>query len=107
MQTVAPDSLLDEENFLADLVTLEEAMTAKPRTRESLQDLSTPIRTAALGKFVDPVVATAGEGEGRSAQIGQAAAAMIFVLMMVVGAAAATAVFHERVGLILASLRIR
>jgi hypothetical protein len=106
MQTVAPDSLLDEENFLADLVTFEEGMAVK-RTRESLQDLSPPIRTAALGKFVDAVVATAGEGEGRSAQIGQAAAATIFVLMMVVGAAAATAVFHERVGLILASLRIQ
>jgi len=107
MQTVASDSLLDEENFLEELATLEQGMTVKPRTRESLEDLSTPIRTAALGKFVDPVVATAGEDEGRSAQIGHAAAAMIFVLMMVVGAAAATAVFHERVGLILASSRIQ
>src|SRR5436305_6921045 len=107
MQTVATDSLLDEEKFLAELATLEQGMTVKPRTRESLEDLSTPIRTAALGKLVDPAIATGGEDEGRSAQIGQAAAAMIFVLMMVVGAAAATAVFHERVGLILASLRIQ
>src|SRR5437764_11184593 len=103
MQTVATDSLLDEEDFLAELAALEQGMTPKPRTREPLQDLSTPIRTATLGKFVEPVVAMADEGEGQSAQIGQAAAAVIFVLMMAVGAAVATAVFHDRIGLILAS----
>ena len=89
MQTAATDSLLDQDDFLAELAALESAPT--------------PFRTRPPQMLAQPPARMTEQDEEQSAQIGQAAAAMIFALMMVVGAAAAAAVFHGRVTLLLAS----
>jgi hypothetical protein len=110
MQTIAPDSLLTETSFLAELASLDEGMTVKRRSPlpaveqrayEPFPELPVPVRASPPGMFADEPLAAADVEDGPSA-LGQLAAAVMFVLMMAVGAAGAAVVFHEQVARILA-----
>jgi hypothetical protein len=116
MQTVAPNSLLNEASFLAELASLDRGLTTKRQSPvpdveqryEALPDVSGPVRTTPPGMFADESepAAVVELHEGPSV-LGQVAAAAMFVLMMGVGAAGAAVVFHEQVARILAGLRIQ
>jgi hypothetical protein len=105
MQTIATDSLLDEADFVAELATLEDGMTMKPREYALPSEVLAPVSTRPPGKFVDAQEPSARveATDGDSSAMRQIAAAAMFVLMMAVGAAGAAAVFHERVARILAT----
>ena len=111
MHKVAPESLLDESDFLWELSSLENGMTEnrRPPSLSSVQEPPGPVRTAPPGKFVDDVPRATSDpifedddsaGPGRLATVG------MFVLMVGVGAAGAMLVYHERVARIIATLRI-
>jgi hypothetical protein len=104
IRTKTTDSLLDEMGFFSELATLEDWMTAQPRTYTSPSETLGPIRIRPHGKFADNPEPSAdvGADDGPSL-LQQIAAAAMFVLMMAVGAAGAAVVFHERVARILAN----
>jgi hypothetical protein len=103
--TAAPESLLDEADFLEQFASLEDGMTAKPRQYAATSEVLAAVRTRPPGKFVEaiepPQQMAAAEGPPPAMQ--QIAAIAMFVFMMAVGAAGAAVVFHDRVARILAA----
>lgn len=100
------DTLLDEADFLAELVNLEDGMPLKPSVYKPISDLPIAVRATPPGKFPEPAPhadPTHEEDEAGPTIGGQIAAAAMFVLMVGVGAAGAALVFHERVVRILAA----
>src|ERR1051325_8493061 len=91
MHTVASESLLDEQDFLAELASLEHGLPEKRQALRAdevrLPDLLSPVRTEKPGKFWEPEGPTpratfVEEDEEDSPAVGRFAAAGMFVLMM-------------------------
>jgi len=111
MQTPSLEPLLDEADFLAELVNLDHGLAATRRTplppveRPAAFDPFPGLPSAALTPEPERNVA-AEEPDAPSSFIWRVTAAAMFVLMMGVGAAGAAAVFHERVERIVTNLTI-
>jgi hypothetical protein len=104
VDTPTADSLLDETNFLAELVNLEDGLTLKRRDYQPIPDVLTPVRATPHGKFPESAShADEPEVDDDPTIAGYIAAASMFMLMVGVGAAGAALVFHERVVRILAA----
>ena len=105
MQTPSLEPLLDEADFLAELVNLDHGLAVTRRTP------APPVERQAFDPFPGlpvPVAATS-EPERHMATdappsiVWRMTAAAMFVLMMAIGAAGAAAVFHDRFARILSA----
>ena len=111
MQTPSLEPLLDEADFLAELVNLDHGLAATRRTplppvdQTAVFDPFPGVPSAVLSPEPEPNVAT-DEPDAPSSFIWRVTAAAMFVVMMGVGAAGAAAVFHDRVERIVTNLAI-
>ena len=110
MQTPSLEPLLDEADFLAELVNLDHGLAATRRTPlppvertafDPFPGLPSPVLTPEPERHV-----ATEEPDAPSSFIWRVTAAAMFVLMMGVGAAGAAAVFHDRVARIVTNLTI-
>jgi hypothetical protein len=111
MQTPSPEPLLDEADFLAELVNLDPGLTATQRTplpsvERKVFDPFPGLSLRVAAPEPERHVETTGEPDAPSSIMWRVTAAAMFVLMMGVGAAGAAAVFHDRVERIVTNLAI-
>jgi len=107
MQTSTGESLLDEADFLAELATLEDGLSAERRSPRPVESPNDTAGVQAMFGLPAPVwapepVTPAVERDLPLSLVSQVMAAAMFVLMMGVGAAGAALVFHDRVSQLLA-----
>ena len=112
MQTPSIEPLLDEADFLAELVNLDHRLAAPRRTplppvEPRAFDPFPGLPSAALTPERERHVATTEDPDAPSSMLWRLTAAAMFVLMMGVGAAGAAMVFHDRVERIVTNLTIR
>ena len=107
MQTPSLEPLLNEEDFLAELVNLDRGLSATQRTplppvQQKVLDPFPGLPSAVLTPEPEQGVATE-ELDAAPSIVWRVVAAAMFVLMVGVGAASAAVVFHDRVARILAA----
>ncbi len=105
MQTSIGASLLDEQEFLAELAHLEQGMTAKRRTpaAPAMAEFAAFWDEASTAQAPAVIEDAAAVDARPHPLLGRAAAVAMFVFFMGVGAAGAAVVFHAQVARILAA----
>ena len=109
MQTPSLEPLLNEEDFLAELVNLDRGLSATQRTplppvaRHQTLDPYPGLPSAVLTPEPEQPETTEEELDAAPSIFWRVAVAAMFVLMVGVGAASAAVVFHDRVARLLAA----
>ena len=108
MQTQSLEPLLDEADFLAELVNLDRGLavtrgTPYPSPQQKRFDPFPGLPSPVLAPEPEPHETITEEPDAPSSMVWRVAAAAMFVLMMGVGAAGAAVVFHDGFARILAA----